>query len=171
MRQAEAFERGTWQRNDSASCIMVILANCEEGPQLSERGAAISDRVMTPDAIVLAIARHEPDRARRRRALPRQGIPPANASRVAIRFLVGISPARPLVSTVAVDTVLGVKHQISLFRSDRGCRRAHCGQGQGAQSRAGLRPSLTSAAHAGLGMSDRDGGMISSQSNNGIGII
>jgi hypothetical protein len=71
----------------------------------------------------------------------------------------------------AVDTVFGVKHQISLFRSDRGCRRAHCGQGQGAQSRAGLRPSLTSAAHAGLRMSDRDGGMISSQLNNGIGII
>jgi hypothetical protein len=73
--------------------------------------------------------------------------------------------------SIAVDTVLGVKHQTSLFRSNRGCRRAHCGQGQGAQSRAGLRPSLTSAARAGLGMSDRDGGMISSQPNNGIGII
>ena len=84
--------------------------------------------------------------------------------------LEALNPAASM-SLIAVDTVLGVKHQISLFRSDRGCRRAHCGQGQGAQSRAGLRPSLTSAAHAGLGMSDRDGGMISSQSNNGIGII
>ena len=63
--------------------------------------------------------------------------------------LEALNPAASM-SLIAVDTVLGVKHQISLFRSDRGCRRAHCGRGQGAQSRAGLRPSLTSAAHAGL---------------------
>src|SRR5271169_3506672 len=47
----------------------------------------------------------------------------------------------------------------SLCRSGRACRRAHYSQGQGALSRADLRPSLTSAAHADRRATDRDGGM------------
>jgi hypothetical protein len=40
-----------------------------------------------------------------------------------------------------------------------------------ARSRAGLRPSLTFVPRAAHGVSDRDGGMIGLQSNNGIGKI
>ena len=83
-------------------------------------------------------------------------------------------PAPAVVTAaIAVDTVLPVKRRMWILTLTicSGCRRARYGQGQGALPCTGLRPSLTSAARADLGVSDRTGGMIGFQSNNGIGKV